>query len=268
MRTPPPKKSLGQHFLSDPAILARIVEGAGVREGEGVLEIGPGPGGLTRALLGAGARVWAVEADPRMVEHLRSAGLAGVVILAGDALETDYLALAREAGGPFRLVGNLPYGISGPLLARLLRQRKAFVSMTVMLQREVGERLLAPPGGRSRGVLGVMAQTFCRPRAVLRLGPGAFRPPPKVDSVVVRMDVRSEAAPPVEDEDTLWEAVRTAFGQRRKMLRNSLRGLCPEPEALLRNAGIEGTQRPEDLTTEAWIDLANALARVRCPREG
>src|SRR5512145_444378 len=158
---PMPKKSLGQHFLFDPNILGRIVEAAGVEAGENVLEIGPGPGGLTRALVEAGARVWAVEADARMVEHLGELRLPGLVLRKGDALKTDYLALAHEAGGSLRLVANLPYNISGPLLARLLHQRAAFSSMTLMFQREVAERVAAPPGGRVRGTLSVTAQAFC-----------------------------------------------------------------------------------------------------------
>lgn len=260
---PPAKKSLGQHFLSDPGILGRIVEGAGVVAGERVLEIGPGPGGLTRALLAAGAQVWAVEADRRMVAHLEAAGLPGLRVRMADALEVDYDALAREAGGPFRLVANLPYNISGPLLARLLRQRHVFTSLTVMLQREVGERLLAAPGGRQRGSLSVLAQCFCRVSAVLRVAPGSFRPPPKVDSLVLRLDVREAPPAPLRDEETLWRAVRTGFGQRRKMLRNPLRALAGDAlEPVLAAAGLTGTERPEALTVEAWIALANALAEI------
>ncbi len=264
---PPAKKSLGQHFLSDPGILRRIVAGAGVEAGERVLEIGPGPGGLTRELLAAGARVWAVEADHRMVAHLEAASLPGLRVLTADALEVDYDALAREAGGPFRLVANLPYNISGPLLARLLRQRRAFTSFTVMLQREVGERLLAGTGGRQRGSLSVLAQCFCRVSLVLRVAPGSFRPPPKVESVVLRLDVREVPPAPLRDEETLWRAVRTGFGQRRKMLRNPLRALAGDDlEAVLGAAGLAGTERPEALTVEAWIALANALAETPgCP---
>ena len=263
MRAPAPKKSLGQHFLSDPATLRRIVEGAGVCPGDRTLEIGPGPGGLTKALLEAGAQVWALEADGRMVEHLASLGLPGLVVRKADALEADYVGLANEAGGPLRLVANLPYNISGPLLARLLRQRGAFHSMTVMLQRELAERLLAPPGGRTRGALGVLVQTFCRPMALFRLGPGAFWPRPKVESMVIRLEVLREPVAPLEEEDVLWEVVRSTFGKRRKMLRNSLKGLCPDPEGLLREAAPQGTQRPEELAAEAWVGLANALARRR-----
>jgi 16S rRNA (adenine1518-N6/adenine1519-N6)-dimethyltransferase len=260
-RPPAARKGYGQHFLSDPRILGRIVEGAGVRAGERVLEIGPGPGALTRTLLGAGAQVWAVEADPRMVEHLTAAALPGLHLLHADALQVDYLALAGHAGGPLRLVANLPYNISGPLLALLLRQRAAFVSLSLMLQREVADRLLAPAGGRTRGRLSVLAQCFCDLRPLLRVPPGAFRPPPKVDSAVVRLDPRGAPPAPLDDEEVLWRVVRQGFGQRRKMLRNTLRGACADPARLLHGAGLAGTERPEALRVEQWISLANALAR-------
>lgn len=268
-RPPRPRKGLGQHFLSDPGILRKIVEGAGVEPGERVLEIGPGPGGLTRALVAAGARVWALEADPRMVAHLEAQGLPGLYVRLADALEADYPTLAAEAGGPFRLVANLPYNISGPLLARLLRQRSAFTSFTVMLQREVGERLLAPPGTRQRGSLSVLAQIFCRLELVLRVAPGAFRPPPKVESVVLRLDVRPAPARALRDEDALWTAVRAGFGQRRKMLRNPLKALAGEDlEAVLASAGLSGRERPESLSGEAWISLADALTERSLARGG
>jgi 16S rRNA (adenine1518-N6/adenine1519-N6)-dimethyltransferase len=240
-----------------------------VEPGERVLEIGPGPGGLTRALVAAGARVWALEADPRMVAHLEAQGLAAVEVRLADALAADYLALAAEAGGPFRLVANLPYNISGPLLARLLRQRSAFTSLTLMLQREVGERLLAPPGTRQRGSLSVLAQIFCRVELVLRVAPGSFRPPPKVDSVVLRLDVRPEPPRALREENALWTVVRAGFGQRRKMLRNPLKALAGEDvEAVLCAAGLSGRERPESLSGEAWIALANALAERAPVRDG
>lgn len=256
MNAPAPKKSLGQHFLFDPALLRKIVAAAGVESGERVLEIGPGPGGLTGALEEAGARVVALEADPRMVEHLAPFAARGVRVVQADALEVDYLALAREEGGRLRLVANLPYNITGPLLARLLRQREAFVSMTVMVQKEVADRLTAPPGGRVRGRLSVPAQCFCTLRTVLRVPPGAFRPPPKVESSVVRLDVRPAPLAPLRDEERLWWLVRAAFGHRRKTLRNALRA-AGDFESAFARAGLTGGERPEQLTSLQWIQLAN-----------
>ncbi len=264
---PRAKKALGQHFLSDPGILQKIVAGAGVAAGDRVLEIGPGPGGLTRALLAAGARVWALEADPRMVEHLAAQALPHLTVRLADALEADYPALAAEAGGPLTLVANLPYNISGPLLARLFRQREAFRSLTVMLQREVAERVLADPGGKVRGGLSVLADCFYHRALVLRVAPGAFRPPPKVESRVIRLDVRTEPLAPLDDEDTLWRLVRAGFGQRRKMLRNALRDALVDLEGALAAAGLTGEERPEAVATPQWIALANAAARdARAPR--
>ncbi len=257
---PEARKSLGQHFLSDPAILARIVGVAGVQPGDAVLEIGPGPGGLTRALLAAGARVWAVEADPRMVAHLEAEALEGLEIWQGDALALDYPALAERVGGPLRLVANLPYNISGPLLARLLRQRSAFRSLTLMLQREVAERLAARPGTRARGRLSVLAQTFCTVTVPLKIAPGSFRPPPKVESRVVDLRPRPPSPLRLTDEATLWEIVRLGFQQRRKMLRNALAGVGPALAAGFAAAGLDGRERAEALSTEQWILLANAVA--------
>lgn len=265
MRAPAPKKSLGQHFLFDRSILRRIVAGAGVEPGDRVLEIGPGPGGLTRELLAAGARVWALEADPRMVEHLAAQEWVTAALSArcADALEADYPALAEEAGGALKVVANLPYNISGPLLARLLAQRRAFSSLTLLLQREVAERLAAPQGSKVRGRLGVLAQAFCGVKTLFRVPAGAFRPPPKVESTVVRLEVRAAPEAPLTDEAALWEAVRDGFGQRRKMLRNALSGAGVPVEAWLARAGLTGRERAEELDGRAWIALANGLAALR-----
>ncbi|MBI5442659.1 MAG: ribosomal RNA small subunit methyltransferase A [Deltaproteobacteria bacterium] len=259
VKVPPPRKSLGQHFLSDPEVLRRIVEASGVQPGEAVLEIGPGPGGLTRALSDASAEARALEADERRVEYLAGLRLPGVRVEHADALEVDYRELARAAGGPFRLVANLPYNISGPLIAKLLRERAAFRSMTVMLQKEVAERLLAPPGTKARGRLSVMTQAFCRIRPVLRVSAGAFRPRPKVDSEVVHLDVLERPVALLDDEATLWRTTAFGFGQRRKMLRNSLKAAGPTAEDALAAAELSGTERAEELTAEAWIRLANAF---------
>ncbi len=258
MSTPRPKKSLGQHFLSDPSILARIVETAGIGEGDRVLEIGSGPGGLTRALVVTGAKVTALETDPRMVEHLHNAGL-GVELLLQDAMKADFEELARDAGGKFKLVANLPYNLSGPLTARLLKARAAFSSMTLMYQLEVANRFCAPPGTKQRGRLSVMAQTFSDVRLAFKVPPGAFRPPPKVESAVVRFDFKPEAETALKDEGLMWKIVAMGFQQRRKQLRNSLSAYLKERPEVLETAGLNGSERPETLTVKNWVDLTNAL---------
>lgn len=235
------------------------MEEAGVTPGERVLEIGPGPGGLTRALLAAGAAVWALETDVRMVAHLRSLGLDDLRVLEGDALAVDYVELCRQAGGRFRLVANLPYNISGPLLARLLRQREAFISITVMLQREVAERLVAPPGSRDRGRLSVMVQCFFSARMVMKVAPGSFRPPPKVESRVVRLDPLARTSRDF-DEDLLWDVVRTGFGKRRKTLKNALGEFGDEAQRAILGAGLSGGERPETLSVEQWVAVTRALS--------
>ncbi len=262
---PAPKKSLGQHFLFDRSILAKIVKASGLSEGEAALEIGPGPGGLTKAILEAGGNLWAVEADPRMVEHLRGGEFSGLKVIHADALKTDYLALAAEAGSKMRLIANLPYNISGPLLARLLRQRAAFSSMTLMFQREVAQRIAASEGGRERGGLSVLAQVFCSVKIAMKVPAGAFRPPPKVESAVIRLDVLETAKEPLSDEETLWQLVHEAFLMRRKMLRNCLKERLDEEGEVLAAAGLSGTERPEELSALTWIRLANAVHKRKPP---
>jgi 16S rRNA (adenine1518-N6/adenine1519-N6)-dimethyltransferase len=253
-----PNKALGQHFLSDPSILSRIVSFAGVRQGDNVLEIGPGPGALTGTLLEVGARVIAIETDRRMVAHLRQL-YPSVTIIEGDALKIDYLALCKEAGGPLKLVANLPYNISGPLTAKLLKERRAFTTMTLMYQREVAERIAASPGGRTRGNLSVMAQAFCSIEMGFTLPPGAFRPPPKVESAVIKFTVLDQPVRPLTDEALLWRIVSTSFQQRRKMLRKTLKRHAENLDAIFAAAGLIGTERPEELSSETWIELVEAL---------
>lgn len=257
---PAPKKALGQHFLHDPSILNRIAAFAGVGEGDMVLEIGPGPGGLTRALAACGARITAIETDPRMVEHLTENGPRLERLITGDALKVDYEALAAEAGGRFKLVSNLPYNISGPLTARLLRQRGAFTSMTLMYQREVAERLAAGTGTRTRGVLSVFSQAFCEVEPGFKLPPGAFKPPPKVESMVIKLTVRETPLVPLKDEELFWKIVHEAFQKRRKQLRNCLKARVTDPESFFASLALTGSERPEELTSEKWLEIANALA--------
>lgn len=258
------RKSLGQHFLLDPAVCARIATLAGDLSGRHVIEVGPGPGGLTRALLATpAAEVVAVELDRRAVAAL--AELAGVHpgrlrIVEGDALAIDTAALVPA---PRRVVANLPYNVATPLLVGWLRMAAAFEGLTLMFQQEVAERICAAPDTEAYGRLSVLAQWRCEAEMLLRLPPGAFSPPPKVWSAVVGLSPRAEDPGPA-----LFAAMErltaAAFGQRRKMLRGSLKSLGGA-EALLEAAGIEGSRRAETLSVAEFDRLARLLL-ARGPR--
>ena len=222
-----------------------------------MLEIGPGPGGLTKALLDAGVgHLVAVERDPRFASHLRelealSAGRLRVV--EGDALELDPCQLAE--GGRLRIVANLPYNVATPMLFGWFDRLACIELMVLMFQKEVALRLAAAPGTADYGRLAVMAQLLCRVERVFDLPPAAFRPPPKVSSSVVRLTPLPER-PDDALRATLADLTRAAFGQRRKMLRSSLRGFAKEPLGLLEAAGIEPTRRAEELTVAQFRQLA------------
>lgn len=257
-------KRLGQHFLFDPSILARIVAAAGPLAGETVLEVGPGPGGLTRAILATdAARLVAIDADPRSIAALK--GLeeqeAGRLrLVEGDALALDPTTVAD--GRPLTAIANLPYNVGTEILMRWLAVPGAFRLMVLMFQREVALRLVARPGTPAYGRLAVMAQSMCRVERLFDLPPGAFVPPPRVSSSVVRLAPRDDR--PDEQQRLRLEAVtRAAFGQRRKMLRSSLSGLGVDAAALLAAAGIEPTRRAETLGLGEFATLASALACLR-----
>lgn len=255
------RKSLGQNFLLDLNLTERIARAAGPLEGVNVVEIGSGPGGLTRALLALGApHVVAVERDPRCVDALGELAAAypgRLEIVAADALNT---ALADLAPAPRKVVANLPYNIATPLLINWLADLDGTVGMTLMFQREVADRLAARPGTKAYGRLSVIAQWRCRVRPVFNLPKDAFTPPPKVMSTVVSLTPLAE--PLAAAEMPMLEAVtQAAFGQRRKMLRVSLKPLGLDPAAV----GIEPTARAEELSVEQFCALARALAAARAP---
>lgn len=253
------RKALGQHFLLDEALCARIAAQAGDLAGCHVLEVGPGPGGLTRALLrSAAADVVAVELDRRAVAALAELDAAfpgRLRVVEGDALALDPVALIPE--GPRRIVANLPYNVATPLLVRWLRGAAALDGMVLMFQQEVAERICAAPDTEAYGRLGVLAQWRCRCAMLLRLPPGAFSPPPKVWSAVVGLVPHAEEPGPV-----LFAAMErltaAAFGQRRKMLRGSLKSLGGA-EALLEAAGIDGARRAETLSVAEFDRMARVL---------
>jgi 16S rRNA (adenine1518-N6/adenine1519-N6)-dimethyltransferase len=250
------RHGLGQHFLLDLNLTARIVRAAGDLTGVSVIEVGPGPGGLTRSLLEAGAaRVIAVEKDPRCIAavlELAAAFPDRLTVIEADALSTDLAALAPP---PRRIVANLPYNVAIPLLLGWLRQIRDFDGFTLMFQKEVADRLLAKPGSAAYGRLSVIVQWLAQVRFEFTVDRRAFIPPPKVTSAVVTLIPRAQPVAPAS-----WKALETvtqaAFGQRRKMLRSSLRSLSLDPAAL----GLDPTARAEELSVEAFCALARAFA--------
>ena len=250
------KKSFGQHFLLDLNVTRKIARLAGPLEGETVIEVGPGPGGLTRALLEAGARVIAVEKDARflpLLAELAAAAEGRLTVVEADALAVDEAMLA---GGRGHVVSNLPYNVGTPLLVKWLTGPWRPASMTLMFQKEVADRIAAKPGASAYGRLGVISQAVCDAAVVMDLPARAFTPPPKVASAVVRLDPRAET-PTREELAALEKVTAAAFGQRRKMLRSSLRLLGGE--ALCERAGIDPNDRAEVVPVEGFIRLARAL---------
>ena len=255
------RKALGQNFLLDLNLTGRIARAAGALEGHDVVEIGPGPGGLTRALLDNGARrVIAVERDARCIaalEEIAAAYPGRLTIVEGDALKTDMAVLATR---PARIVANLPYNIATPLLVGWLQTDPWppwFSSLTLMFQREVAERIVAAPGGKAYGRLAVLAQWRTSPRILFDVDRRAFTPPPAVTSSVVEL-VPRETPLAAADPRALETVVAAAFGQRRKMLRASLKSLGRDPAAMIEAAGASPTQRAEELTVEQFCALARA----------
>lgn len=255
------RKSLGQHFLFDLNLTRRIARAAAPLAGHTVIEIGPGPGGLTRALVESdAARIVAVERDRRCVAALQdlvAASRGRLAIVTGDALGCDVAGLGPA---PRKIVANLPYNAGTPMVLDWLRRPDAIAGMTLMFQKEVAARLAAAPGTKAWGRLGVAAQWRWAVRAAFDIPPAAFVPPPQVISTVVTFAPRPPGTYPQADPATLERVVAAAFGQRRKMLRASLRPLLGDPVPVLAAAGIDPTRRAEDLSVAAFCALARAVS--------
>lgn len=259
------KKALGQNFLLDLNLTGKIARSAGDLTNTVVIEVGPGPGGLTRALLSNGARrVVAIERDERCLAALAEVAAhypGRLEVISGDALKTDFAALASAAAGDsgqVRIVANLPYNIGTELLVRWLTVPAwppFYASMTLMFQREVAQRIVAAPGSDAYGRLGVLAGWRTQARIAFDVPPQAFTPPPKVTSSVVHLEPRTTPLP--ADVKKLGRVTEAAFGQRRKMLRQSVKSLGGE--ALLERAGIDPTRRAETLSVEEFVRLTNAV---------
>lgn len=259
-----PKKALGQNFLLDLNLTAKIARQAGDLSGCDVLEIGPGPGGLTRGLLSEGARkVLAVEKDPRCIaalEQISDAYPGQLTIINADALELD---VSAHLTPPIKVVANLPYNVGTELLVRWLTPKiwpPYWDSLTLMFQKEVAMRIVAKPGSKAYGRLAILAGWRSDARLVMNLPPEAFSPPPKVHSAVVHLK-RLQAPRFEADAKVLSHVVATAFNQRRKMLRSSLKCISPDIETILISAGIKPTERAERISLEGFCALAREISR-------
>jgi 16S rRNA (adenine1518-N6/adenine1519-N6)-dimethyltransferase len=256
------RKSLGQNFLLDLNLTGRIARAAGPLAPFTVIEVGPGPGGLTRALLAEGAgRVVALEKDERCLGALAEIAEAypgRLTVVPGDALEADLVALAPA---PRKIVANLPYNVATPLLLGWLRRIGDFASLTLMFQKEVALRLVARPRSKDYGRLSVITQLVAEPALLFDIPPRAFVPPPKITSTVVRLTPRPIPLGPARLED-VERVTAAAFGQRRKMLRGSLKSLGVDVDALLARAAIPGEARAEELTVEQFCALAEAAREL------
>ncbi|MFQ5642536.1 MAG: 16S rRNA (adenine(1518)-N(6)/adenine(1519)-N(6))-dimethyltransferase RsmA [Thiogranum sp.] len=252
------RKRFGQNFLHDPAIIERIVRAVHPQPGQRLVEIGPGKGAITLPLLAACKHLDVIELDRDLVQPLaeKARGLGELVIHQQDALRFDFAALAD--GERVRTVGNLPYNISTPLLFHLIAQSDSIQDMHFMLQQEVVDRMAAAPGNRDYGRLSIMIQYRCRVEPLFGVGPGAFQPAPRVNSAFVRLTPWQQPPVSVQDTGCLAILVRQAFSQRRKTLRNTLKGLLSEQAILA--TGTDPSARPETVSLEQYAALANRLA--------
>lgn len=249
------KKSLGQHFLHERGVVEKIILAVNPKPGDRIVEIGPGQGALTLPLLKKHGVLTAIEFDRDLLEPLTAAArdIGTLTLIPADVLNVDFTALAN--GEPIRLVGNLPYNVSSPILFHALAHAAAVRDMHFMLQKEVVDRMAAGPGSKVYGRLSVMLQAYCEVTPLFNVAPGAFRPPPKVDSAVVRLVPRPADRIGVDDPVRLATVVRAAFGQRRKTLRNALQTVADT--AMIEAAGLRPDARAEEIEVAGFIRLAN-----------
>lgn len=262
------KKSLGQNFLVDSTVCPRIAEKAKI-DGIGVLEIGPGFGALTVELAKRAAKVVAIEIDedviPQLLENLKP--FSNVTVIKGDAMEIDLHSLITEQFGdmPAAIVGNLPYYITSPLMMRFLEEELPVESVTVMVQKEAGQRLCAIPGSRECGAVSAAVWYYSEPKILFEVKPGAFRPQPKVTSCVIRLKIRKEPLVEVSDNKWFFKVVRAAFGQRRKTALNAISALLgiskDDVRKAMKDSGIQENARAEALTMEMFAVLADNLRK-------
>ena len=258
------RKRFGQNFLHDAGVIDRILRAISAKAGDRLLEIGPGQGALTEGILNSGGQLDVVELDKDLIPILNQqfAGMSNFTLHQGDALKFDFKTL-KAAPRTLRVVGNLPYNISTPLIFHLLKNADMIRDMHFMLQKEVVERMAAGPGGGDWGRLSIMVQYHCRVEHLFNVGPGAFNPPPKVDSAIVRLVPHEVLPHPAKDHRLLERVVREAFNQRRKTLRNTLKALLSNAE--IEACGVDGSLRPEQLDLAAFVRLADKLSEQPVP---
>lgn len=260
-----PKKRLGQHFLVDPDILNKVIRTARVGKEDVVLEVGPGLGEMTLALAHRVKKVIAIEIDPKLVAILnqKAKDYPNVEMMKSDILKVDFKHLFKRERQTIKVVANLPYQISTPLLFRFIESKEAFSTFTLMLQKEVAERMVAPPGRKEYGPLSIFVQLFLNLSILFFIKPSAFFPPPKVESAVVHMVWKEKPMVDIKDEEWFKKIVRSCFGYRRKTLINALKhsalSIPGDVETRIKEIGIDPRRRPETLTIEEFIRLAEAL---------
>lgn len=252
-----PKKHLGQNFLFDPSILHRIIEAANITPNDVIVEIGPGYGRLTKMLAEVSKKVIAIELDADLYKKLKEilAEYNNIELIHGDALKYPYETLK-----PFKVVANIPYYITTPIIFRLLEARKFLKSMTLTVQKEVAQRIVAKPNTKEYGILSIVIQYYGDPTIKFIIPRGAFRPIPKVDSALIHIDILKKTRVKVKDEKLFFSIIKTAFSQRRKMLQNSLKTLSSDIKEILLSADIKPESRPENLSIEEFARLADKIA--------
>ena len=263
-------KSLGQNFLIDENILTKIVEGAGVSKEDVVLEIGPGIGTLTQALADRAKKVMAIEIDKALLPILEETlgQFSNVKVIHGDILKLDILPVIKGIEGKIKVIANLPYYVTTPIIMKFLEEKIPLTNMVVMIQKEVADRMQAKPGTKDYGSLSVAVQYYCEPKIIARVPRSVFIPQPNVESTVIRLDVLKEPRVSVRDEKLMFEIVRAAFGKRRKTLLNALTGstLGLEKEKVreaLKRSGIAEERRGETLTIEEFANLSDNFSATK-----
>jgi 16S rRNA (adenine1518-N6/adenine1519-N6)-dimethyltransferase len=260
-----PKKRLGQHFLVDPDILNKVIRAARVGKEDVVLEVGPGLGEMTLALAHRVKKVIAIEIDPKLVAILskKAKDYPNVEVMKSDILKVDFKDILEKGGRTIKVVANLPYQISTPLIFRFIELKEAFSTFTLMLQKEVAERMVAPPGRKEYGPLSIFVQLFLNLSILFSIKPSAFFPPPKVESAVVHMVWKEKPMIEKNDEEWFKRIVKACFGYRRKTLLNALKhSELPLPESIesrMEKVGIDPRRRPETLTIQEFASLSDAL---------